>query len=184
MQNQRKIVAIIGLPGSGKTEAIDHLVKTYKCPKVYFGEVTFDEMNARGLEVNEANERLVREGLRVEFGPLVYADRIIKKIDALTGADPVLVESLYSWEEYLRFQEAFGESFVTVAIHASPETRYARLALRPKRPLTSSEARSRDYSQIENLHQAGPIAMANMIIANEGTKEELLGQIDAVMQGL
>lgn len=184
MNNQRKIIAVIGLPGSGKTEVIDHLIKMYGWPKVYFGAVTFDEMEKRGLEVNEANERLVREGLREEFGLLVYAERVIEKINALDGDGPVLVESLYSWEEYLRFKEEFGDVFMTVAVHASPEIRYARLANRPKRPLTAEEARGRDYAQIENLHQAGPIAMADIVIVNEGTLEDLIRSIDEVVRNV
>lgn len=184
MQNQRKIIAVLGLPGSGKTEVIDHLIKTHGWPKVYFGQVTFDEMKRLGLEVNEANERMVRERLRAEFGPLVYAERVIEKIKALDGESPVLVESLYSWEEYLRFKEVFGSAFVTFVAHASPEFRYERLRIRPHRPLTAEEAWSRDQSQIENLHQAGPIAMADHLFLNEGTKEELACLIDQALERL
>jgi dephospho-CoA kinase len=184
MQNQQKVIAVIGLPGSGKSEVIEYLMETRGWPKVYFGEVTFDEVRRRGLEISEPNERLVREGLRAEFGPLVYSERVIEKIKALSNESCVLVESLYSWEEYLRFREVFGDAFKTIAAHASPTIRYARLAKRPQRPLSSEEARSRDYSQIENLHQAGPIAMADFLIVNEGTREDLAKQVNVAMQSL
>ena len=151
-------------------------------PKVYFGQVTFDEMARRVLEVNEANERQVREGLRTEFGPLIYAERVIEKIEAFKGSEPVLVESLYSWEEYLRFRERFGDSFKVIAVHAAPSIRYERLKDRLNRPLVEEEARSRDYSQIENLHQAGPIAMADHLIINEGTREELMEKVEVLVR--
>lgn len=184
MQNPRRVIAVIGLPGSGKSEVINRLMETSGWPKVYFGDVTFDEMKRRGLEVSEANERMIREGLRAEFGSLVYAERVIEKIKAIDGSSPVLVESLYSWEEYLQFREAFGDAFMIIAVHASPAIRYARLESRPERPLTIVEAQSRDHSQIENLHQAGPVAMANYLIVNEGTKEDLLRRIDEIAGGL
>lgn len=184
MQNQRKIIAVLGLPGSGKSEIIDYLIKQYSWPKVYFGDVTFDEIARQGLAVNEANERMVREGLRAELGLLVYAERVIEKIKALDGDGPVLVESLYSWEEYLRFKEVFGDAFVTFVAHASPKIRYERLKNRPKRPLAPEEAWSRDRSQIENLHQAGPIAMADYLFPNEGTKEELACLVDQALERL
>ena len=51
------IIAIIGLPGCGKTEVINYLMDKLKCPKVYFGDVVFDVMKEKNLEINEINER-------------------------------------------------------------------------------------------------------------------------------
>jgi len=184
MEGQRKIIAIIGLSGAGKTEVVEYIIERYGWPKVYFGEVTFDEMARRGLAISEENERAVREGLRSEFGPLVYAERVIQKIEPIIDTPHVLVESLYSWEEFMRFRDVFGSAFLVVAVHASPAIRYARLAIRPKRPLTAAEAWSRDRSQIENLHQAGPIAMADFLIINEGEREDLLRKVDALVRNL
>ncbi len=177
----RKIIAILGLPGAGKTEVINYLMKKYSWPKVYFGEVTFDEMKKRELEINEKNERTVREDLRAKFGRLHYASQVIKKIEALPPDTNVLVESLYDWKEYLLFKEKFGEEFITIAIYTSPETRYKRLAKRPERSLMPETAQSRDYAQIENIFQAGPIAMANYTINNEGTFKELYKQVDEII---
>ena len=177
-----KIIAILGLPGSGKTEVIEYLMQKYSWPKVYFGEVTFDEMKKRELEVNEKNERIVREDLRAKYGNLYYANQVVKKINEIKS-DFVLVESLYSWEEYLCFKKNFGTDFITITVYASPKTRYGRLSNRKVRPLTKVEAQSRDHAQIENLHQAGPIAMADYTISNnEDGLEALHKQIDEVIE--
>jgi len=176
----KKIIAILGLPGSGKTEAIEYLMKKYSWPKVYFGDVTFDEMKKRDLEINEKNERFVREDLRAKYGNLYYANQVVKKINDI-DADFILVESLYSWEEYLCFKENFGTDFITIAIYSSPKTRYERLGNRKIRPLTSQEAQSRDHSQIENLHQAGPIAMADFTISNNSSIKNLQSQIEGIL---
>lgn len=177
----RKVIAILGLPGAGKTEVINYLIKKYNWPKVYFGEVTFNEVKRRRLEINEKNERMVREDLREKYGRLHYASQVIKKIEALPSSTDVLVESLYDWKEYLLFKEKFSGEFITIAIYASSETRYERLAKRPERTLTPEVAQSRDYAQIENIFQAGPIAMANYTINNEGTFKELYKQIDGII---
>lgn len=179
---KRKIIAIQGLPGSGKTEVINYLMKKFNWPRVYFGEVTFDEIKKRKLEVNEKNERVVREDLRNKFGRLHYAKQVVRKIENIENAENILVESLYDWQEYIFFKEKFGEDFITIAIYASPKTRYKRLRKRQIRPLTPEDARSRDYAQIENIFQAGPIAMANYNVNNEGTFEELYRQIDAIIK--
>ncbi len=180
---KRKIVAVLGLPGSGKTEAINYLLKKLNWPKVYFGEVTFDELKKKGLAINEANERKIREELRSKHGQDYYAKKVIEKIEKILSGN-ILVESLYSWVEYLEFKKKFGDNFIAVAVYTSPKIRYARLAKRPTRPLTSVEARSRDFSQIEKLFQAGPIAMAEYTLINERSLKDLYQQIDKIIKKL
>ncbi len=179
-----KVIALLGMPGSGKTEVIEYLMQKHQWKKVYFGEVTFDEMKLRGLEPIQANERLVREDLRALHGQDYYARKVIEKLEMLSGEDVVLVESLYSWEEFLVLKDRFGESMTTIAVHSSPKTRYARLLHRPDRPLTLEEARSRDYAQIVNLSQGGPIAMADFVVINERGRDELQTKVDEVIRGI
>lgn len=176
------ILAIIGLPGAGKTEVIEYLMKENGWPKIYFGDVTFDEMKKIGLEINEANERKTREGIRKNLGMGAYAVLNIPKIKKLCEESSVFVESLYSWEEYLEMKKEFGNSFKTLAILSSPETRIERLCNRPLRPLKKEDVISRDYAQIENLHQAGPIARADFFVINEGGKEDLHKQLDEIIK--
>jgi dephospho-CoA kinase len=177
----KKIIAIMGLPGSGKSVVINYLLKKLKCPKVYFGDVTFDEVKKRGLKINEKNEKAAREDLRKKYGVDYYAKKVIEKIDKI-NKKIILVESLYSWTEYLVFKEKFKDNFYTIAVYSSPKTRYSRLKNRPTRPHGAEEAQSRDYAQIENLKQAGPIAMASHTLINEGSLDELHAQIDKIIE--
>jgi len=180
----KNVIAILGLPGSGKTEIINYLMKKLDWPKVYFGEVTFDEMNRLGLEINENNEKITRESLREKFGKLHYAEQVAKKIED-AGYENVLVESLYSWQEYLFFKEKFKEKFITISVYSSPKTRYERIGERALRPLSPADAQSRDYAQIENLSQAGPIAMADYTIINENDGlENLHEKVDLVIESI
>ena len=180
--NKRKIVAVVGMPGCGKSEAINYLIKKLGWPKVYLGDATFEEMRRRGLAINEKNERVAREDLRKKHGVLCYASWAIEKIKKIESSTSVLVESLYSWEEYLEFKKVFGEDFLVVAVYSSPKDRYQRLAGRRARRLTAQEAQSRDYSQIVNLHQAGPIAMADWTIMNNSSRQHLFSQLDKIIK--
>lgn len=175
------IIAVLGLPGSGKSVVMEYLTRKYGWPKVYFGDVTFDEMRRLDLAINEKNERKVREGLRKKLGELVYVERVAEKISKLDREPVILLESMYSWQEYLFLKKRFGDRFKTIAVHASPEKRYARLKNRKVRPLNLKEAQSRDHSQIENLSQAGPIAMADNLLENESTKKELYSKIEKIL---
>lgn len=180
----RKIIAILGLPGSGKSKVINYLVEKYGWPKVYMGEPTFDELRRLGLPFTEKNERMAREGLRKKYGKLYYAREIIKKIKKIKSNGNVIVESLYMWEEYLEFKKVFGKKFKAIAVYASPEVRYKRLKSRKIRPLSKKDAQGRDYSQIEFHKQGGPIAMADYTIINENSKTNLTEQVDKIIKNI
>lgn len=181
MDGKKIILAVVGLAGSGKTETTGYLVKKTNWPKVYLGQAVIDEVKNRGLDISEKNERQVREDLRKKHGMAAMAVVNLPKVKELFALSSVLIESLYSWEEYTKFREEFGENFKVLAIYACPETRTERMKNRLERPLTADELRSRDYSQIENLHQAGPIARADWTIINEGSKEALNKKLDEIL---
>lgn len=181
---KRRIIAILGLPGSGKSEVINYLIEKYGWLKIYFGEPTFDELRRLKLPFTEKNERMVREGLRKKFGNRYYGEQVIKKIKKIGGDKNIILESFYTWDEYLLFKDKFKNNFITLAVHASPKIRYGRLKNRKERALTGKEAQSRDYAQIENLKQGGPIAMAEFMIVNEGTKSDLRKNVDKIINKL
>ncbi len=176
-----KVIAVLGMPGSGKSEAIEYLMAKYQWPKAYFGDVTFNEMKARGLDRTQANERLVREDLRNMHGDDYYAQEVIKMIESLGDVPVVLVESLYSGDEYRVLKHRFLESFSAIAIHARPSVRHERLLHRPDRPLSQRESEERDWAQLNRLTQGTPIALADFVIVNEGSKEKLCEHLDEVI---
>jgi dephospho-CoA kinase len=177
------ILAVVGLPGAGKTETTEYLIKKMSWPKVYFGQAVVDEAARRGTP-GEAGERAVREEFRTKDGMAAMAIANMPAIKSAFEKTSVILESMYSWEEYLELKKQFGNDFKVLAIYSSPKTRIARMEKRPFRPLTTEELQSRDYSQIENLHQAGPIARADWTIVNEGSLDKLFLNIDEVIGGL
>jgi dephospho-CoA kinase len=176
----KKVVAIVGMAGSGKSEAAS-IFEHKGFVRVRFGDVTDIELKKRGLELNEANERYCRELLRQEFGMAAYAILNQPRIDAALKNASVVADGLYSWEEYLSFKAYYGDKFCVVAVYSSPPTRYLRLASRPHRPLSTEEASSRDRSEIENLNKGGPIAMADYLIINEGDLDSLQRQAESII---
>lgn len=158
--------------GSGKSEAVKFFVESgYK--RVYFGEVVMNEMKRLGLEVNEANERATRENLRKEFGMGAMAVKSLPIIEEFMKHSNVVIESLYSWEEFKILKDKFGEAFKLITIYTTKELRYERLLKRPFRPLTYEESKSRDISEIEKLDKGGPIAYTDYLILNDGSLDEM-----------
>lgn len=158
--------------GSGKSEAVKFFVEHgYK--RVYFGGVVINEVKRLGLEVNEYNERQTRENLRKEFGMGAMAIKSLPVIEEFINQSNVVIESLYSWDEFKIVKEKFGDSFKLLAIYTTKEIRYRRLGMRAIRPLTPIEAKSRDISELENLDKGGPIAFTDYIVINDGPMEEM-----------
>ena len=171
-----KVVAVVGMPGSGKSE-VARVFEQNGFTRVRFGAITDEEVKKRGLELNEKNERDVREQLRQEHGMAAYAKLNLPKINSALKKSDVVIDGLYSWEEYNFLKDHYKNNFSVIAVWASPQTRYARLAGRANRPLTAAEAASRDRAEIENTNKGGPIAMADFTVTNESTLEDLRQQV-------
>ena len=178
-----KIISIVGMPGAGKSE-VARIFEGKGFTRIRFGDVTDGEIRKRGLDLNEKNERYVRELLRQEHGMSAYAKLNLPAIDAALKGGDVVIDGLYSWEEYVFLKEHYGDVFRTVAIWASPATRYARLARRKERPLASEEAAGRDKSEIENINKGGPIAMADFTLINESSLSNLRSEAERVIKQL
>jgi dephospho-CoA kinase len=176
----KKVVAIVGMAGSGKSE-VARVFEAHNFIRVRFGDMTDEEMKKRGLERCEASERYCREILRKELGMAAYAILNQPRIDSALINTDVVADGLYSWEEYLSFKKHYGDNFYVIAVCASPRIRYARLSRRSHRPLNAAEAASRDRSEIENLNKGGPIAMADFTIVNESSLEDLRKQTEAIL---
>lgn len=178
-----KVITFVGMPGAGKSYCVDYLV-SQDIPSVYFGGITVDEVKNRGLPVNEANEKMVREELRATEGLGVMAKRIIAKIDKLDSQEhlKVVADGLYSWTEYKIFKERFGQNAIIIAIAAPRHSRHERLAHRPDRPLTDKEVTSREYAEIENIEKGGPIANADYTIVNDGEPEEMIAKLNTILK--
>jgi dephospho-CoA kinase len=180
-----KIVAFVGLAGSGKSVAVDYVTeKGY--PKVYFGTAVLGTMAEMGIEHTEANEKAFREDLRVREGKDFIAKLIIRQIHDLinSGQHRIIAESLYSWTEYKALKREFPGEFSVIAVVAPKRLRHRRLLNRPIRPYTQAEADQRDWAEIENLEKGGPITIADHFVINNGTLEHLHEQIDEALNDI
>jgi dephospho-CoA kinase len=178
------VLAIVGMPGCGKTIVASHL-KSKGFPVLSFGSIILDEVTRRGLPMTPDNERVVREDLRRRYGMDVCAVRTLPQIrDELTSTSLVVIDGLYSWSEYKTLRKEFGDSLIVLGVYAPRALRYSRLASRSYRPLTAIEAELRDIREIEALEKGGPIAMADLMIVNDGTEDELCERIENVMSSM
>lgn len=173
-----KLVAIVGMCGSGKSIASE-FYENRGYEKVYFGGVTMDKLKEEGLEVNPENERFMREKLRKEYGMAAFATLLLPKIDSLLENNNVVLDGLYSWNEYIMLKEKYP-NLKLLAIIVDKNIRYKRLESRVIRPLNEKEATKRDITEIENLAKAGPIAFADYFIINNGDENDFLNRLEEI----
>ncbi|MBI4136899.1 AAA family ATPase [Candidatus Roizmanbacteria bacterium] len=176
---KQQIIAIVGMPGAGKSEAAAFF-KQKKLSILRFGDQTDIGLKESGMPLTEENERMYRENLRKELGMAAYAIKTYERYQKLENPGTVIFDGLYSWEEYTYLIDKIP--VLLLHIYARPVIRYARLEKRPIRPLTPQQARSRDFAEIEHLNKGGPIALADYVVINETSLDYLHTQLETFLQ--
>ena len=180
-----KILAIVGMSGSGKSVVVDYLTaKGY--PKVYFGGMIYKEMEKRGIERTEdgESEKKFREEIREKEGKDWVVRQDIAEAKDLIGAGQkrIILDGVYSWTEYKALKHEFPSCLTFVAVVVDKKIRYERVAKRPGRSFDAKAIRERDRSEIENLEKGGPIAAADYYILNNTDIATLEHGIDIILK--
>lgn len=178
-----KIVAFVGLAGSGKSVAVEHLT-SQGIPKVYFGGIIYKAMEEAGIEITWESQKVFREEIREKEGKDFVVKRIINEIRDLiaAGQHRIVLDGLYTWSEYKILKHEFPGEMTVVAVVTPKHLRKTRLAQRPERPMNSSEVDERDWAEIENLEKGGPIAIADYFVHNDKDVAWLQQQLDDVLK--
>ena len=178
-----KIIAFVGMPGSGKSAAAD-VAREMGIPVVVMGDVIREEAARRGLEPTDRNLGNVGNDLRDKEGPDAIATRCLAKIRA-TGT-PVVVEGIRSRSEVDLFRES-SDDFELVEVFVPDEIRLDRIASRGR----SDDATDRDLAKAVADRDARELSWgmgeairaADLRIENAGGVEEFRGRVREVLEG-
>ncbi|MBQ6605956.1 AAA family ATPase [Candidatus Saccharibacteria bacterium] len=180
-----KILAIVGMSGSGKSVVVDYLTEK-GIPKVYFGGMIYKEMERRGIErtPDGESEKRFREEIREKEGKDWVVRQVIKETDDLidAGQRRIVLDGVYSYTEYKTLKQHYPGELTFVAVVVPKKLRYKRVAARPERPFNRAEIIERDRSEIENLEKGGPIAAADYYILNDGSVGEMHEKIEEILK--
>ncbi len=177
-----KLVAFVGLAGSGKSAAVEYLTEK-GIPKIYFGGIIYKAMEEAGIEVTWESQQKFREEIREREGKDFVVRRAIQEAHRLVeaGQHKIVLDGLYSWSEYRILKHEFPGEMTVIAIVTPKHLRYDRMEKRPERPMTREEVDERDWAEIENLEKGGPIAIADYFIHNDKDLNSLHEQLDEVL---
>lgn len=171
MSADKLVVGLAGMPGSGKSLVVD-TAREMGYDIVVMGDVIRQETQKRGLNLTPQNVGKVMLQLREEDGNYVIAKKCVPKIEQQTSRK-VLVDGLRSLYEADLFKEHFIK-FSLVAVHASPETRFSRLANRHR----SDDAAEWQVFHERDMRELGVglgnvIAMAEQMVVNDNSFEKV-----------
>ena len=179
-----KIIAVVGMSGSGKSVVVDYLTEK-GFPKVYFGGMIYKEMKRRGIEITSdgESEKQFREMIRETEGKDWVVKQVIEETINLinAGQKRIVLDGLYSWTEYKILKKEFPGQLTVLAVVVPKALRHFRVGKRPERPFNTKEIQERDQSEVENLEKGGPIAMADYYVLNDDSVAKLHDDVDIIL---
>jgi dephospho-CoA kinase len=162
-----KLIIVTGMPGTGKEEFLN-VATGMGIPFIRMGDVVRDaypyrDVSCKGMSVGE-----FAESERKKYGYDIWAKRSLEK----TKGSVFLVDGCRSTDEVNAFR-SLTDDVTVVAIHSTPETRYARLVKRNRddAPSTLEEFIQRDEREM-GWGIARTIALADVMVANDTTLED------------
>ncbi|MBN1324456.1 MAG: flagellar hook-basal body complex protein FliE [Methanotrichaceae archaeon] len=157
-----KIIAFVGLPGSGKGVASD-IAKSMGLPVAVMGDVIREEASCRGLSGTDNDLGMVGNSLRREEGADAIARRCLQRMIA-SGSPVYVVDGIRSPEEVELFR-SHSKEFHLVAVTASDERRRGRINTRGRvddgQSLEGRERREIGWGMV------AAIALADSSISND-----------------
>lgn len=175
-----KLVAIVGMCGSGKSIAtLFFESKGYS--KIYFGGITYEKMKEENIPYTPENDNKMRVKIRNEYGMGAYAILSLPKIKEQIKKSNVVIDGLYSWDEYKILKDEFPH-IKLIAIVVDKEIRYERLKNRINRSYSIDESIKRDLNEIEKTAKGGPIAYADYFILNNYSLEEYKKKLENIIE--
>lgn len=174
-----RLVGLVGLPGSGKSEAAT-VATNHGFNVIQMGTVVRDEVERRDLPLTDDNIAAVSESLRAEHGDAAIAKLVLERIST---EEKTVIDGIRGPSEVQRFREASAHPFTLIAIKAPREVRFSRIADRQRKEdiQTVAELRARDKREREwGLEKA--METADVTIENTGSLAEFRSSVAETLQ--
>ncbi|MHA1712565.1 MAG: AAA family ATPase [Candidatus Ranarchaeia archaeon] len=168
---RQKVYGIVGMPGAGKTTAVNS-AKELGVTSITMGDVVREEADKRGLKRTRQNMLRLMFELRTEGGSGIIAKKCVEKVRR-SNAPIIVIDGLRCQKEVEIFREEYPD-FQVISIHVRPKIRYERLKKRGRTddPKNINEFNDRDMKEI-NIGIAHVIALADEVVVNEKTISDL-----------
>ncbi|MBO4402652.1 MAG: AAA family ATPase [Bacteroidales bacterium] len=178
------IIGITGTIGAGKGTIVDYLMQ--KCGFRHYSvrQYLLDVIQKAGLEPNRDSMTMVGNALRAAHCPSFITDELY--LQALQSGKDSIIESVRTEGEVLALRQK--PHFYLFAVDADPKIRYERVVLRNSETdhidyetFISNEQREFISTDPNRQNLSKCIQMADFLFQNNGDRDALYAQVDAVM---
>ena len=179
------IIGITGTPGAGKGTIVEYFIREKGFAHYSVRAYLLHLIREKGLPENRDSMFNLANQLRAIHGPSYVTDQLYEQA-VLAGKD-CIIESIRTPGEVESLRTK--GLFFLLAVDADPEVRYQRIILRQtetdnvsRKTFFENEEReiSTNDPNKQNLRKC--ISMADYILMNNGTKEELADQLEEVLE--
>ncbi len=170
-KSKDNIIAIMGVPGSGKKEVIEYLMAVYRIPKFSFRTVLEEEIIRSQIPIGYVGSRAIRKRLEEQLGSEYVPTQIALRIDEDVTHENALVEGLEleGRRDYEVLRGHYGQRLRVITIHL-PIYNIFRSFLQ-------------DVRQVTRLADGGPMIASDHMLVNDGNITKLMRAIDSIMAG-
>ncbi|MBI4973908.1 nucleoside monophosphate kinase [Candidatus Roizmanbacteria bacterium] len=178
-QNKKAIIALVGLPGAGKSEAAAFFTKK-GLPVISFGKIINDYIDKHKLGHTEAVHKKVREELREKYGKEALAVLNKDKIaELLKTKNIIAIDGMRSWEEYLYLKKELKKTHVYILVlYANKQLRYERSSKREYRADLYGE--ERDINELIGTNMGPTIAFSDFLVKNNFSMKDFHDKLEEV----
>ena len=178
------IIGITGTLGAGKGTIVEYLAGEKGLVHYSVRAYLLDKIREQGLPENRDSMVLVANELRTRFGPSYVTDQLYN--EAMVSGKNCVIESIRTPGE-IDSLRAKGHFFL-LAVDADPELRYQRILLRQsetdqvsRETFLENEEREMNTTDPNKQNLRKCIEMADFILLNNGTKKDLVRQLEKVL---
>ena len=178
------IIGITGTLGAGKGTLVEYLVREKGFEHYSVRAFLLRKIKELGLPENRDSMFSLANELRSIHGASYVVDRLY--IQAAEQGRNGVIESIRTTGEVDSLRSK--GNFILLAIDADPEIRYRRIVLRQsetdrvsRETFIENEEREMDTMDPGKQNLRRCIAMADYILSNDGSKEELFLQLEEIL---
>lgn len=185
------VIGFVGKRGCGKDECTKYLTRKYKAKEIVMSDFISRALKLLQIPQNRKTIPWLITKIRNRFGKRVLARAVIGEIEQ-DGFDYYLLNGIRLKREVEILREKFGRQFKLVNLACDDNQRFIRIKKREKRKKLGKDELKANLADFINQEKRiitekeipAIQKMADFIIRNNGSREELFNELNKIIKQL